>query len=229
MMRAFDGRDGMRKAQPAQAADAGVWRTARESPGLPGGAFGELLTFDGSLTARLDRLCGGTFALALMAQRRLEAGEAESLFATEPGDWLPALCREVLMFAAGTPVVFARTLIPARTARAQGWLENLGGSSLGHALFVREDVERSPFEFARCPAGGDVDRRMRALLPPGAFDTRVTGGAAAAAGGDAGAVAGAPWARRSRFAVDGEPLLVMEVFLPGVERLAAGAVRERDT
>jgi chorismate-pyruvate lyase len=185
------------------------WHTAADHQHFPGGRFADLLTFEGSLTLQLTLLSNGRFGLELMALRSLGVDDSEALLPHERRDWLPALCREVLMFANDEPVVFARTLVPEATARRQGWLADLGGASLGHALFVRDDVERSTFEFARCGADTAIQRRMRALAP--ALGT------------------GEPvWARRSRFAIGGAELLVMEVFLPSAARLASDAGGSRE-
>ncbi len=211
---------------PATAAAAPPWLPSADHPDFPRGPFAELLAFEGSLTARLTTLCGGRFSLALSAQRELAAGAVAELLPHEPAAWLPALCREVLMSAGGEPVVAARTLIPVATAAAQGWLADLGGRSLGHALFERVDVERSPFTFACCASDSAVVRRLRALAPAAAPASGAT-----SAGGDGGHAAGvgapALWARQSRFAVAGAPLLVMEVFLPASEALACRAAGQR--
>lgn len=184
-----------------------AWRRADEHADFPRGAFANLLTFPGSLTAELTRLGEGEFALELIAQQTLAAQARASLLAHEDGaHWLPGLCREVMMYAGGRPVVAARTLVPEETARAQGWLGELGGRSLGHALFEREDVTRSPFEFAPCHARGDLVQRVRSLQPAVFED---------------GIGATVLWARRSHFRVGGLPLMVMELFLPQAAALVS--------
>jgi chorismate--pyruvate lyase len=182
---------------------AAPWRARDAHDAFPDGAFGDLLAFDGSLTARLDALCGGRFELALLAQGELAAEDVDTLMPYESPALLPALCREVLMSAAGEPVVFARTLVPRSTLARQDWLADLGGSSLGHALFVREDVTRSAFEFACLGTGSPVHRRLTALVPA------------------MGALRGPLWVRHSCFAIDGAPVVVMESFLPAAHDLAA--------
>ena len=181
------------------------WRLAADHATFPRAPFADLLSFEGSLTAELTRLGQGEFRLELIAQATLSADQADALLSHERDErWLPALCREVMMYVAGRPVVAARTLVPEATARAQGWLGELGGRSLGHALFERDDVTRSAFTFAPCDGDSDVVRRVRSLGPEALRDI-----------GDQ-----ALWARRSRFQVGQHPLLVMELFLPGAAMLA---------
>lgn len=189
------------------------WRLAEEHPGFPGGPLGDLLTFEGSLTEELTRLGRGDFHLQLIAQDFFPEDATDALLTHEDGErWLPALCREVLMYVEGYASVAARTLVPESTARAQGWLGELGGRSLGHALFERDDVSRSPFEFTPCTYRGDVVQRILTLAPR-AFV------------GQSGVEQNTLWARRSHFLVGDHPLLVMEVFLPA----AAALVRAMPT
>ncbi|MEM9384232.1 MAG: chorismate lyase [Pseudomonadota bacterium] len=177
------------------------WRLAQEHTGFPGGPLGELLTFEGSLTEELTRLGDGDFHLQLTAQERFSEQAKDALLTHEDAEcWLPGLCREVMMYVAGLAAVAARTLVPDTTAHAQGWLGELGGRSLGHALFERNDVRRSPFEFAPCTYQGDVVQRILSLSPQ----------ALAVQTSEQPTL----WARRSRFQVGQHPLLVMEVFLP---------------
>ncbi|MEO0423645.1 MAG: chorismate lyase [Pseudomonadota bacterium] len=177
---------------------------AEDHTGFPVGPFGDLLSFEGSLTEELTRLGRGDFHLQLIAQDFFPEDASDALLTHEDGDcWLPGLCREVLMYVGGSASVAARTLVPESTARAQGWLGELGGRSLGHALFERDDVTRSPFEFAPCTYRGDVVQRILSLAPQ-ALEAEHS----------------PLWARRSRFLVGDHPLLVMEVFLPPASALA---------
>lgn len=99
--------------------------------------------------------------------------------------------REVLMWCNNQPTVYAQSWLPEQSVQQLQQLAALGEQPLGELLFQFPDVTRSPIEIA--------------LLP-------VTNAVESIAAGDY-------WARRSVFTVTGQPLLVAEVFLPGVLQL----------
>ncbi len=112
----------------------------------------------------------------------------------------PAWVREVLLFADGEPVVFAHSILaPRDLAGAWQMAQGIGSQPLGAALFADPDIERGPLHVARLTASHSLHRRAAAAvgskLPP-------------------------LWGRRSRFCRFGRPLLVTEVFLPGIADLA---------
>lgn len=193
-----------------------VWRPADACASFPTGALRRLLTFEGSLTQELTRLADGRFHLELLAQSVVQVHpDVPGLTHDLDGVWVPATQREVLMYGGGVAVVAALTLMPARTLARHAWLRHLGRRSLGHALLAQPEVERRGFTFARLPLDeGWLGRVGAAMAVTG------TAGAAAESGGadDRGS---ACWARRSVFRVSGDPLLVTEAFLPGVQRLLA--------
>ena len=89
--------------------------------------------------------------------------------------------------------VYAETVVPAATAEQHPWLLELGGDPLGETLQQRPDVSRGEFEFA--------------LLGPAQLPEHL-----ARLG-----IADQPlWARRSQFSIDAAPLVVTEIFLPGI-------------
>lgn len=102
--------------------------------------------------------------------------------------------REVLMWCNHQPSVYAQSWLPAKSLQHLQQLAVLGEQPLGELLFQFPDVERSPIEVAQLA--------LTTALEPIAV--------------------GSYWARRSVFTVAGQPLLVAEVFLPGVQQLCNG-------
>lgn len=145
----------------------------------------------GLLTERLRACCDGTPGLAVV-------GEAEAPLASHDATVLrasgnAAFVREIELTCDGRPWVFAQTLIPQATLARQSWLSSLGRAALGERLAALPGLERGPLEFARLVAGDRLyQRALRECRDPPA----------------------ALWARRSWFAIDGDRLLVQEVFLP---------------
>lgn len=176
-------------AQPGKLC-AGGWRTR---PGPGAGRYRGWLLSRGSLSERL-RARARSFAVALVFQGLRRAGCDERFAAgARPR---AALVREVYLECDGVPVVFAHTVVPARALRGP-WrsLARLGTRPLGAALFKDPRVRRGPLRFRRLGPGDALYARACARLagrPP------------------------ALWARRSLFVLRKSPILVTEVFLPGI-------------
>lgn len=150
---------------------------------------------DGSLTARI-RDSGDGFSLELLGER-MERADPEDLRVLECND-ARVHARRVRLGGQGVRLVFASTLVPPQTLARHPWLAELGDRPLGEALADRPAVMRTPFEYTR------IDEQDPLF-------------AEALQGTDI-----APeslWTRRSRFLVDGDPILVYEVFLPGLARI----------
>ncbi len=153
------------------------------------------LTDPASLTARIRARCS-EFHVELLAQRlavpHRDEGRVLGLRAGELA-WL----REVLLFADGRAVVYARSVLPRHNLRG-GWrlFAGIGQRPLGAALFADPRIARAPLRVKR------LDRR----------DPRQRRAASAAGGPSAGVL----WARRSVFRQRGRALLVCEVFLPAI-------------
>ena len=94
--------------------------------------------------------------------------------------------------------VFAQTVMPDSTLCAHPWLAELGDSALGETLSDLSGVERSSYEYAWLPAAEPVTARALrdAEIKPAGL-----------------------WARRSRIALRGAPLLMQELFLPAMGRV----------
>lgn len=151
----------------------------------------------GSLTARLRACCPGLTVRVLAQGAARPTRDERRAIGLRPGN--AALCREVLLLCAGRPVVFAHSVLDRRDLDGPWrYLAGLGNRPLGEALFSDPRVCRTPLAFRRLGPGHELyARAARALAPP----------------------APALWARRSLFRLLGRPLLVTEVFLPGIVTL----------
>jgi chorismate--pyruvate lyase len=143
------------------------------------------------LTDRLRACCEGTPGLDIVSQAEAPLGPQEAaVLRTKDAS---AFVREIELTCDGRPWVFAQTLVPLATLARQRWLAKLGRDALGERLAAVPGIERGPLEFAcLVPGDGLYQRALRERRePPGAL-----------------------WARRSWFAIEGDRLLVQEVFLP---------------
>lgn len=175
-----------------------AWRpvTPRVRRALPTEIASWLIETD-SLTQRLRDACGRAFRVALRGQRweRPERSECALLGLHYRAR---ALVRQVHLHCAGRPLVFARTVMPASTLQGpRRRFANLGTRPLGELLFSRRGIVRCGIEVARIESGA----RLHAAAFKGAADADARGRI---------------WGRRSVFLIDGHPLLVSEIFLPGI-------------
>lgn len=145
----------------------------------------------GLLTEKLRACCHGQSGLVIVSEAEAPLAAADAALLGAPGS--AAFVREIELTCDGRPWVFAQTLIPQATLARHPWLALLGRSALGEKLTELPDLQRGPLEFARLAAGDRLYRRaLRERRDPPA----------------------ALWARRSWFAIQGDRLLVQEVFLP---------------
>lgn len=141
---------------------------------------------EGSLTRHLLRASAGDFRVERIAQgwQRPTLSEAH-LLDIDPQHF--ALIREVILWGRGEPWVYARSVIPFASLQGElRRLRRLRNSSLGALLFRYPQLQRTPFEIACI----DAD-----LLPPALRGSQPA------------------WARRSRFAIREQRLIVGEIFL----------------
>jgi chorismate--pyruvate lyase len=155
------------------------------------------LTDGSSLTARIAARCG------VLRVRVLRTGLAQPIEDERRLVDLPrgrqAWQRDVLLLADGHPVVFAHTVLAPRHLRGSWRMTaGMGGRPLGAALFADPQVARGALHCERLTAAHPLHRRAEIAL---------------------GAKLPVLWGRRSRFLRNGSPLLVTEVFLPGIARL----------
>ncbi|MCB1759386.1 MAG: chorismate lyase [Gammaproteobacteria bacterium] len=151
-----------------------------------------------SLTARLKSACRDAgFSVRLLRQGwgRPLYSEARLLEMRRGGR---AIVREVQLLCGDTPWVFARTLIPAVSLRGPARrLAHLGDRPLGEVLFADPRMRRGETQVARLlPRHPLFATATRGLVPrPGEI-----------------------WGRRTLFYLSSRPLLVNEIFLPGLPR-----------
>jgi chorismate--pyruvate lyase len=170
------------------------WLSADEPGALPDDpGLRVWLQDSGSLTSRLRAACGDNYRLELLG----EVAEPLPADAVSILDCDEARARRVRMYCGDSLCVCATTLIPAVTLAANPWLAALGDRPLGDALLERGGIRRSPFEFTRADPS-------HPLFSPALADSDIR-----------------PvwvWARRSRFRLAADPLLIYEIFLPGLTR-----------
>jgi chorismate lyase len=109
------------------------------------------------------------------------------------------MVREVILWSGDMPLVFAHS-IAGRRDLAGTWrsLRGLGTRPLAAMLFANPRVTRQPIEFQCLDKRHPLYREAVAMFPTLPREL---------------------WARRSVFLLKGKPLLVTEVFLPGVQNL----------
>jgi chorismate--pyruvate lyase len=152
----------------------------------------------GSLTRRIEQRCSA-FRVKVLSQGRARVNRDEGVvwpYGLQRMAWV----REVYLVCRRTPVVFAHSVIDPRALHG-AWrrLARLGNRPLGAALFADPRIRRFPLRQRKLNRGHPLYRRACAALrrrPPHL------------------------WARRSLFTLRGMPILVTEVFLPGILRLA---------
>lgn len=149
----------------------------------------------GSLTARLVKACDGRFRVRVRHQGWGRPLYSESrLLGMRRGE--TALVREVELLCNGVPWVFARTLIPASSLRGSARrLAGLGDKPLGAVLFSDPSMRRGPTQVARL-----LPRHPLFAVATNSLEQKPA----------------ELWGRRTRFHLAGKPLLVNEIFLPGL-------------
>jgi chorismate--pyruvate lyase len=151
----------------------------------------------GSLTRRIQKRCPA-FSVRQVRQRSTRTGSAGGgLEGLKPR--ARALLREVYLCCGETPVVYAFSVLPLASLHGawQG-LGKLGNKPLGDTLFGDPRVRRAPLRFKKINRRHELYRR---------------------AGGRPGGAPTHLWARRSLFLLHRRPILVTEVFLPGILEL----------
>lgn len=155
----------------------------------------------GSLTQRIQQRCANFEVRNLRSGLARIALDESALLGIAPHQL--AWSREVFLYADGQPVVFAHSALAAGHLRGV-WSEvrTLGNKPLGALLFAHPLVERRPLHYRSLRSTHRLYRRAAAMQadPPHRL-----------------------WARRSLFYIDDAPLLVTEVFLPGILRLTGPA------
>jgi chorismate--pyruvate lyase len=144
---------------------------------------------EGSLTQRLITASDNNFSVQVYSQgwHTPYLDESRSL---DINSRHLAQVRETLLLCNGIPWVFARSVIPASSLKGHArQLLKLNNRSLGSWLFNDSTMRRAAFELATIDTNNTVvpiNLQMQQTL----------------------------WGRRSKFTVQGLPLLVAEIFLP---------------
>lgn len=169
-----------------------TWGRVRQHD-LPGG-IEHWLRDRGSLTARLKSASGGQFRVNLLSQGWARPLDSERrLLGMRQGSI--AIVREVELVCGGVPWVFARTLMPVRSLTGPTRrLAMLGTRPLGEVLFADPSMRRGVTEMARLVPGCCLFASATQHLP----EAKVI------------------WGRRTLFHLSDKPLLVNEIFLPGI-------------
>ncbi|MGD8593546.1 MAG: chorismate lyase [Gammaproteobacteria bacterium] len=155
---------------------------------------------NGSLTRRLRSICPHSFRVKIVNQGWAppmvnEAHHLAISFHTR------VFNREVVLQCGEHALVYARTVIPARTLKGRlSRLAKLGDKPLGEILFTDPHIQRRDLEIARLQPGEVLFDKARFAMTE-AQSTAVN----------------AIWARRSTFAYHDKRLLVSEIFLPNEE------------
>ncbi len=148
----------------------------------------------GSLTRRIQDCCDQFYVEPVFQSLTKVFGD-ESIKMKLRQDEL-ALVREVYLYCCDKPVVFAHSVVPRKGLRGV-WrsLSGLGNRSLGSMLFTNPKIKRTPLEFKKVGSGHFLYDRAVIRLTTNPANL---------------------WARRSLFTLQGQSILVTEVFLPDI-------------
>jgi chorismate--pyruvate lyase len=148
----------------------------------------------GSLTARIVEHYPAFNLVRLKQRQQYPNLDERRHLDFRPGEL--AIVREVLLRSGDAPLVFAHSVV-ARRDLTDAWrgLSRLGSRPLAEMLFHDPTVVRLPMEYRKIDHRHALFRRALAVAP---FSVKTL------------------WARRSVFLKFGRPLLVTEVFLPGM-------------
>ena len=158
------------------------------------GSYRPWLTDRGSLTQRIADRCPRLNVRVVFQGLRAPTRDETFLFAD--GGRSRVLVREVYLYCGDMPVVFAHSVARPRDLRGT-WkaLASLGSRPLGGELFADPRVARGVLHQKKLARGHELHGRALHAAP---------------------AVQGSLWARRSLFVLHNSPILVTEVFLPGI-------------
>ena len=148
-----------------------------------------------SLTRRLRLHCARPFALEVISQRWERPLRDERQLLDIRPDRL-AWVRQVRLLCGNRPLVFARSVIPSHTLHgATRRLSRLGSRPLADLLFMDPSVRRGEMEFTQLRPGHVLHGLTVQALE---INSQVL------------------WGRRSLFQLRRKPLLVSEMFSPGI-------------
>jgi chorismate--pyruvate lyase len=148
----------------------------------------------GSLTRRVEARSPG-MQVKVIFQGRHRLHRDEKFLAAGGRHGTLALTRDVLLFSRGVPIVYAHSVLQPGD-RGAGWrlMKGMGARPLGAALFTDPRIRRLKLRQRKL---GHTHELYRDATRSATAGTTL-------------------WARRSLFMVGKSPILVTEVFLPGV-------------
>lgn len=178
-----------------------LWHNAKAlSKTTLSGSLRLWLLDNSSLTRRLREICDQRFRVKIVYQGWALPMVNEAHHLAIPCH-RRVFSREVVLQCGEHAMVYARTIIPARTLKGRlSRLAKLGEKPLGEILFTDPHIHRHDLEIARLQPGELLFEKARHVMA-----------------GSPPAQVGAIWARRSTFAYHDKRLLVSEIFLPGQE------------
>jgi chorismate--pyruvate lyase len=170
-----------------------IWR---RRPAADTAGYRAWLVDRGSLTTRVRSRCKA-FRVELVFQGPRRATRDERFVAGARSRRV--LVREVFLCCGRERMVFAHSVTPLANLRG-AWhgLTALGTRPLGAALFADPRVTRHPLRYRRLAPRDELHARARAATA---------------------STFPALWARRSLFTLGKSPILVTEIFLPGILKL----------
>jgi len=179
-------------AAAVQASGAGAWAPLAGCEARAPQSLLPWLAEPGLLTARVRAACGEAMSLRMLRlEHAVLALPLRDRLGVEDAD---CLLREVEISCGANRWIFAQSVFPVSTVGRYPWLGELGDKGLGESLARIEDVRREPLEYAELAPTHELAR-------------------AAFGGSESGR---AVWARRAIYRLGGRPILVQEVFLPGL-------------
>ena len=114
----------------------------------------------GSLTARLLEASNGDLRVRVL-QQRLEVPKFSERQLLALGNRRRALVREVILYGAGQPWVYARSVLPLTTLTGRlRKLRQLSNQPLGELLFKDPTMRRQPVQFASFAAASGGDKAI---------------------------------------------------------------------
>lgn len=159
----------------------------------PSGKTRRYLVHSGSLTKKIIRSCDSKFRVDVVAQQFSAIDHSErELLGLQAG--ATANVRSVLLYCGNRPWVFAHTVIPHHALkRSLRRLTQLGNRSLGAVLHSSRVMERSTVEYANLQPHHLLFQEAAECVGKKPISL---------------------WGRRILYKIDGDPLLVTEIFLP---------------
>ncbi len=171
-----------------------AWNLLDECAGRVPAELRPWLEEPGLLTARVRAACGPSTGLRLL---RLEPAPIDPRVRRRLGvEDAIGYVREIEITCGTARWIFARSIFPQSTVQQHPWLRQLGDNGLGESLSAIEDVRREPLEYMELDGGHELAVAASVASSPGA----------------------SLWARRAVYRLAGWPILVQEVFLPGLGR-----------